>query len=154
MSCTELDFSPWKSTVAKTSVSIQQFRARYAGRIGRYHHECVSNWKQGEPRVLPPAGFCVEAYSSAGGNLLLAWPTVDLDAALALLAYWKARAGLETIAGTGVLRMPWLAFGDFELDVDDHGRVLVPEYEKSIRDLLRSGWFPEWRYGSGVIRIR
>lgn len=150
-----MTFPPWKITVAGVQGDIEAMRSRYAGRIGRYQHECVTRWTTQREGPRLHVGFGITAWFERGGPLLLDWPTTDLDAALERLQHWRRLEGRVTIAGAGRLGSPRLGFDSIVLQVDPDGRVRVREYETGIRAMLRAGVFPQWNVGGrGIIGLR
>ncbi|MDD9229363.1 hypothetical protein PVL97_06835 [Aeromonas hydrophila] len=133
----------YQKTIDQVCELIKDMKVSYEGRLCRYQSETVKNWQHGQG-PLPLPGFCVSGWFHDGGHILLEWPVVDLDAALAFLLLWRKREGLETIAGAGALQSTSIGFGGFVLDVDDHGKIAISEDEIAIRQVISSGLFPQW----------
>lgn len=143
----------YQKTVAQVSELIEDMKSQYDGKLGHYQHWTVKRW-QAKHGSFPVLGFHVTGWFPCGGHILLEWPVVDLDMAIAHLLYWRSREGRESIAGAGLMHSATLGFGGFELVVDNDGKILCKEDEIAIRNAISNGVFPQWSIDcSGKVSI-
>lgn len=151
--------APWVEFTHDVRNQIDEVKARYGGRLSRYQWDVIECRKKNTfmyDDLCLLSGFFVGAWFGKESSvyLLLDWPFVDLDDALASFKYWRSMEGLATVAGMGVLQRATFALDDIELIVDDRGELAVKRFDVAIRADLREGVFPRWNiFSNGTVDI-